>query len=459
MGVTNSNKQINVTQIDCDGTLKVTLALTAAPDISANPTDIVLVLDRSGSMSGSPLANMKLGANKFIDIIDEATDGAQDGNIGSGSHIAIVSFADTATANTQLITSVATLKTAVDGLTAGGLTNHAAAFETAMQLFDPASTNQKVIVMFTDGQTTVGSPPSPVAAAARAAGIIIYCIGLVGSDGVDVAVLNDWATDPDASHVAVTPDDADLEDLFEDLAANISKPGATNIVIDEVVFPDFQIVNIETTTKGTSQILNANTIKWTIPELGVTTSEGASLEFNIRHVAPTGGTKLVNMTLTYSDTEGNVVNFPTPSVLVECGGVVEPCPTPVSLTVEGCQDSIELDLGNSQLQSLGRIVQLDVTVKNVCPSRRVAMAVVLTEVDPSGNEYPRGMKAITIPAHDAPGCRDVLVRCVKFVLPEDLNVSGGDPTTMCGERNLRARVITHYIDTDFECCSAVTTIS
>ena len=37
-------------------------------------------------------------------------------------------------------------------------------------------------------------------------------------------VLNDWATDPDASHVAVTPDDAELEDLFADLAANISKP-------------------------------------------------------------------------------------------------------------------------------------------------------------------------------------------------------------------------------------------
>lgn len=94
MGITNSNKQINVSQISCSETFKVTLALSAAPDIAANPTDIVLVLDRSGSMAGSPLANMKLGANTFIDIIDEATDSTQDGNIGSGSHIGIVSFAD-----------------------------------------------------------------------------------------------------------------------------------------------------------------------------------------------------------------------------------------------------------------------------------------------------------------------------------------------------------------------------
>ena len=49
MGVTNSNKVISTDRIACDGSLRVTLALTAAPDILTNPTDIVLALDRSGS--------------------------------------------------------------------------------------------------------------------------------------------------------------------------------------------------------------------------------------------------------------------------------------------------------------------------------------------------------------------------------------------------------------------------
>ncbi len=455
MGVANSNKQINADRIDCDGTLKVTLALAASPDIVSNPTDIVLVLDRSGSMAGSPLANMKAGAKSFIDIIDEATDGSQDGNIGSGSRIGIVSFSDTAVADTQLITSVADLKSAVDSLTAGGSTNHADAFAKAAQLFDPTSTNARVIVLFTDGKTTAGPPPAPVAAAARASGIIIYCIGLIGSDGIDVSVLNDWATDPDASHVAVTPDDADLEELFKDLAANISKTGATNIVIDEVVNPDFIIMNVIPPTKGTAMTLDSNTIQWKIPELGVTANEGASLEFYIRHIAQSSGVKLVNQSITYSDTEGNAVVFPAPSVAVDCGTVVmpEPCPTPVELTVGGCQDTVVLDMGDTCLESRGRIVQLDVTVKNVCPGRRTALAVILTELDDSGVEYPRGMKAITIPAHSAPGCRDVLVKCVKFVLPEDLNVSGTG--TMCGDRNFRARLIAHSIDTDYCCCRLV----
>lgn len=143
MGVTNSNKQINMTRMDCDGFLKVTLALAAAPDISSNPTDIVLVLDRSGSMAGSPLANMKTGAKTFIDIIDEATDSTQDGNIGSGSRIGIVSFSNDATADTQLITSVAALKSAVDSLTAAGSTNHADAFSEAMQKLSSSLQTEK----------------------------------------------------------------------------------------------------------------------------------------------------------------------------------------------------------------------------------------------------------------------------------------------------------------------------
>ena len=252
MGVTNSNKTIDVERISCGDTFKVTLALAAAPDIVNNPTDIVLVLDRSGSMAGSPLANLKLGARKFVEIIEEATDGTPDGQIGSGSRIGIVSFASTATQDTQLITSVADLNTAIDNLTAGGNTNHAAAFEQATQLFDPASSNAKVMVMFTDGKTTAGPDPNPVAAAARAQGIIIYCIGLIGSDGIDPAVLDEWATDPNASHVAITPNDEDLEELFEDLAANITKPGATNISIREQLNDEFRISNILSPSKGTT---------------------------------------------------------------------------------------------------------------------------------------------------------------------------------------------------------------
>ena len=342
-------------------------------------------------------------------------------------------------------------------MTAGGSTNHADAFGKAVQLFDPASANAKVMVMFTDGNTTAGAPPAPVAAAARAQGIIIYCIGLIGSDGLDISALNDWATDPDASHVAVTPDTADLEALFAKLAANISKPGATDVSIHEVVGPDFVITSISPPTKGAAVMLDAHSLRWDIPQLGVTSSEGASLDFLVRHVGQQSGTKLVNQSITYSDKEGNVVSFPQPAVSVECDIVVQPekCPEPVDVDVAGCQDSVLVDLGDVYLESQGRIIQMDVTIQNVCPGKRVALAAILTEVDQNGMEYQRGMKAFTIPAHSFPVCRDVLVKCVRFVVPEDLSVSGG---TACSPRKFKARFLANQIDMDYRCCEAVVTL-
>ena len=348
MGLTNSNKVVSTNQMGCSDYIKITLALAASPDIISNPTDIVLILDRSGSMAGSALANLKLGAKKFISIIDEATDGSQDGQIGSGSRIGIVSFADTAVQNTQLITSVDALNAAVDSLTAGGATNHADAFEKGAAMFDPASSNARVMVMFTDGKTTAGPNPDPVAAAARASGIIIYCIGLVGADGIDPNVLNEWATDPDASHVAITPDDGDLENLFEDLAANIAKPGATDIFLKEEVHPDFAITGILTPVKGTAALVNSTTLTWSIDELGTTANEGASLEFFVQHVGTDSGTKLINRSITYTDSENNQATFPEPSVTVDCGAVVHP-ETVVLLSKLNTKQHIEVELNLDEL--------------------------------------------------------------------------------------------------------------
>lgn len=457
MGITVSDKEINTAAIECGGAFTVRLSLAAEPDIVSNPTDIVLVLDRSGSMAGTPLENLKLGAKAFIDIIDESTDGTQDGQIGGGSHIGIVSFATTATADTALITSVADLKTAVDALDAGGNTNHGDAFATANGLFDPNSSNAKVMVMFTDGNTTVGPDPGPIAAAARAAGATIYVIGLVGSDGIDVDALEDWASKPASAFVAITPDAEELLELFENLARNITNPGATNIVINETLNPCFRITSVSSPTKGTASLTGATTLQWQIAELGVTASEGATLDFAVEHVEPCSGEVEVNESISYDDAEGNVVVFPNPIIDVDCGIVIVPeeCPEPVDIEITGCGDSIEFDAGELGLESLGRIVQVSVTIPNVCPNRRVALAVVLTEVDEEGIEHRRGLKTIVVPAHTMSSCRDVTVRCIKFVLPEELDVSGAEEGVICNARNLRARFIAHYIDNDFECCDTV----
>ena len=124
MAITRSTKELSAAAISCGESFDVILTLGAEPDIASNPTDIALILDRSGSMEQS-LPALQNAANVFIDIIEESTDGVRDGQVGGGSRIGVVSFSDTATQAAQLITSVATLKAAVNALDAGGSTNHA----------------------------------------------------------------------------------------------------------------------------------------------------------------------------------------------------------------------------------------------------------------------------------------------------------------------------------------------
>ena len=131
-----------------------------------------------------------------------------------------------------------------------------------------------------------------------------------------------------------------------------------------------------------------------------------------------------------------------------------PCPVPVDFSIEGCDDFAVFDAGDVRLESLGRILELNFTVKRVCPGKRVALGVLLSEVGENGTEYPRGMKALTLPAHNAPSCRDIRVKCVRFVLPEDLSAVEEEPGCMCRERSFRVRTIAHPVDYGFRCCEA-----
>lgn len=84
----------------------------------------------------------------------------------------------------------------------------------------------------------------------------------------------------------------------------------------------------------------------------------------------------------------------------------------------------------------------------------MALAAILTEVYQFGLEYKRGLKTMTIPAHNRSTCQDIRIKCLKFVLPEDLDVSG-DESAICNTHNFKAKLIAHYIDHDFECCDIV----
>jgi uncharacterized protein YegL len=315
------NKTVADTDIACNGSTTVTLTLNGQTGIAGDPADIVLVLDRSGSMgvpAGQPLADLKTGANQFVDIIDQGTDGVLDGTIANGSQVAVVSFADSATVDQALTSSAGAVKSAVNNLIATGQTNHQHAIQTAQGLLNGGSTNDIMIIM-TDGQTTASlGDPDDDAAAARAAGTEIFVIGL---GNVNVAQLNDWATD--ANHVFITPDSNELTAIFQAIGAAVVVPAATNVSVVDTVNNHFSVSGPVASKGNVAQA--GNVLTWTIPALQ---TESVTLTYTVAH-DPTkpGGVEAVNDSVVYTDSEGHAVAFPSPTVNVRgCAATIELTP-------------------------------------------------------------------------------------------------------------------------------------
>ena len=67
----------------------------------------------------------------------------------------------------------------------------------------------------------------------------------------------------------------------------------------------------------------------------------------------------------------------------------------------------------------GRVLDVMPTLSNVCPGRRSALGLTLTELDAAGVEHARGFQAITVPAHNGRCNQDMTLETVRFVLPEE----------------------------------------
>lgn len=449
MGITNVSTTLSKEQIDRNGSVQVTLSLDAAPNLTAN--DIVLVLDHSARLEGAPLENMKQGALNFVNQLSQTAPSIQ-------NKIGLVSFSSLASALVPLGGTRDALEKAITGLTAQGESNHADAFTKALKLFNPNNKRNKIIVLFTNLDATFGASATPLAQSAKKSGITIYCLGLGNLESPNIDTITGWASIPASTHVLTTPNPETLQSYFVKIADNLLHAGAANVEITGILNPDFILTRIQEPLTGTALMPSPKELLWTIDTLAENAEETAVLQFLVQYIGQSSGKQKLFNTLTYTDAEQKPVTIAAPEILVTPQETTttptitlpEPCPTPISVTVDSCTDSMLFDLGDVSLSSLGRILQFDVTIPNVCPQRRVALAIILTENDEMGVPQPRGMKTVTIPAQDGTSCNDIVVRCIKFVVPEEANAEG--VTTLCQPRDFQVQLIAHYIDTDFVCC-------
>lgn len=482
MGISLAKNEISRSSMKCYESASVLLTLAASTAITANPADIMLVLDRSGSMAGKPFADLKAAASKFVNIIANASNNQTpppDSKTIADSSIGVVSFCANANIDLALNKDVSTIQEKINALTTANRTNQKDAFDKAREALEN-STNKKYIIMITDGNPTAGGSSASenlkaandAATKARADNITIYCIGL--GNNITVANLNTWADS--ATRVLISPTSDELEQAFKALAAKIVNPAPENIVVVDSLNNEFEIDgpiisnNPSDTVASYSVGADKKSITWTLDKLGTTVPQTATLLFNIRYVGTKDGTFTVNKSITYSDkviTTPSTNTFVTtnPSITMKCDKLVTPqCEQPCyKSTIPCCGGLVNLTIpGNNDsytVKCAGTFLNLYIRLKDVCPNRQLAIGVIVCE-EINGIKQPVAYRITSVispsynpdPASTTPppacGCQEFTVP-LQILLPDRLLPTG----STCKDREVTIQVISHYISTNTAFCT------
>ena len=179
----------------------------------------MLVLDRSGSMAGKKLEQLKAGAHFWTDYVH------------TGEEFGITAFSSSATLTAGMSEVPAAAASQViwrddkhnkiNALTAGGMTGIGDALRMGLaEILAAGSASAQVIILFTDGLQNAGSETAEqVLPDAVAAGVRVYTIGL-GADQ-DVALLTSIAASTGGMYFGISdefPEDSAADAVSDALA-------------------------------------------------------------------------------------------------------------------------------------------------------------------------------------------------------------------------------------------------
>ncbi|MEW5843478.1 MAG: VWA domain-containing protein, partial [Bacteroidota bacterium] len=203
-GLTSSNFAVledNITQ----GPITVTTAGSTGSAIS-----VALVIDRSGSMSGTPLTNAKTAANSFVD------------NMQTNDKGAVISFDNTITVNQGFTSDKTVLKTAINNIVSGNTT---AIYDAIYQAVDltKVQTGRKAIILMTDGGDNASSHSITDAINyAIQASLPVYTIGLGFSAGsTEEQRLQQIATQTGGKYY-LAPNSSQLASIYQSISQQLS---------------------------------------------------------------------------------------------------------------------------------------------------------------------------------------------------------------------------------------------
>jgi Mg-chelatase subunit ChlD len=294
------------TEVDAGGVVTVTLSLQAAGDCSAanSAVDVVLVIDRSGSMVGQRIADAKEAAIGFVRLVDLAVD-----------QVGVVSFHSTATLDQPLTQNVISVTQAISELVAGGGTRIASGLQVAEEEFLTSGhhlvTNAPVIVLLSDGGSSGND--AETANRIKKEGIRIVSIGLGSSP--NERLLREVASSESDYYEA--PDSAELAEIYRRIARTV-RVAARDMVLTDTL--SSYVFLVPASFQGPiTPTFNGDQVGWhvaAVPTQALTLSYQVTMT-ETPNTAP-GWPTNESATATYVDASGNLaaITFPVPYVRV-----------------------------------------------------------------------------------------------------------------------------------------------
>lgn len=261
-------RQVTPSEITTEGEATVQLSVTGTPPVSVTrPNDVILVIDKSGSMSGEKMTAAKDSAKGFIDLMDFSV-----------HRVGIVDYSSANNVKTfPLTTDASAAKAYVNTIQSNGGTATGAAIDVAKSelLREPREGAQPVIVLLTDGDATEPSGTAyqyalDKAAEAKDAGIVFYTIALLNAnDNPDTSgpnnLLKKMATTFTHHHFVLGS--VGLSQIYAAIVKEIGVASAYNVTVTDFVSEAFEIVPDSYLDNIPLPTVSGNQISWSFLEL------------------------------------------------------------------------------------------------------------------------------------------------------------------------------------------------